>query len=355
MKPIPLLFVLLLTAAGFGAGLFIGRKAAPAPLTAATVGALDDSAAPAPLPIITAPRRAATPGDKLAARMSLAEVETAFSELRSLSRSRLWERMSEISKAIDPADISAALALVAKLPPDLQSLIRSSLIARWAETDPRSAMEAASSLKNFNERHQAILSVLRGWAKDDPQGAAAWIEQLPPGRLRTEAPGMIARALAEKDPEAAFALVKNSKQNRNSGYGAMYELFDTWAAKDPATAALRAQEIKGSQERQNAYQSIARRWAEKDVQAALTWAKNLPEGRDRSSAMSAVLGAWAATDPRAAAEQALTLPAGQARNQAISTLASQWAQNDLNSAVAWAQQLPDGQLKQQAMSSLGYQ
>ncbi len=272
--------------------------------------------------------------------MSLAEVEAALLELPKLSRTKVWERLNEIAKAVDPADIPQVLAFATKLPNDLQSSVRYSLIARWAEVDPRAAMEFAGAIKNFNERQQAILSVLRGWAKDDVTGAAAWVEQLPPGRLRNDAMSSIARALAEKDPEAAFAMMKATRSDRNYGYNAYSELFDAWATKDPATAAVRAGEIKNWQQRQQAYQSIARRWAEKDVASALAWAKNLPDGRDRSSAMGAVLGAWAATDPRAATEAALALPAGQTRNNSISSLASQWAQTDLNAAVAWVQQLP---------------
>lgn len=211
-------------------------------------------------------------------------------------------------------------------------------------------------MKNFDDRHQTILSVLRGWSKIDPQSAATWIEQLPPGRLRNEAPGAIARALAERDPEAAFAMLKNAKADRNYGSGAYYELFDAWAATDPATAAMRAGEIRNAQQREQAYRNIALRWAEQDVPAALAWAKSLSrDGRQRSSIMAAVLSAWAVNDPGSAANAALALPAGQARDSAIGSLASQWAQKDAAAAGAWAQQLPEGHAKQNVLSSISYQ
>ena len=115
-------------------------------------------------------------------------MEGALLELRGLSRSKMWERMNEIVKAIDPADFPAAFGLVGKVSQEMQASVRSAIIARWAEADPRAAMEAANGLKNFNERHQSILAVLRGWAKEDPQGAAAWVEQLPPGRKTRTTP-----------------------------------------------------------------------------------------------------------------------------------------------------------------------
>jgi len=287
MKPITLCFSVLLAIAVFGAGFLIGRQyAKPTPSTSEPIFSEVNSAeTPALPPVNVKPRSAPALKSNAPGRMSLADVEAALLELPKLSRSKVWERLNDIAKAVDPTDIPQVLAFATKLPNDIQSSVRSSLIARWAEVDPRAAMEFAGNIKNFSERNQAILSVLRGWAKDDATGAAAWVEQLPPGRLRNDAMNSIARALAEKDPEAAFAMLKTTRTDRNYGYGAYNDLFDAWASKDPATAAVRAGEIKNWQQRQQAYQNIARRWAEKDVAAALAWAKNLPDGRDRSSAI----------------------------------------------------------------------
>jgi hypothetical protein len=203
MKPITLLCATLLAVASFGAGLVVGRHHPKSTGVSETSPAASNSTMPGqPLPAINAkPRRVATASDKSelpARRLSLAEIESALAELKGLSRSKLWERVNEIVKGVDPADIPRVMAMLAKLPAELQNSLRYSLLPRWAETDPRAAMEFANGIKNLNERHQAILSVLRGWAKDDPQGAAAWIQQLPPGRLRNEAPGAIARAGRER-------------------------------------------------------------------------------------------------------------------------------------------------------------
>ncbi len=320
MKPITLFFAVLLAVVGFGAGVLVGRPGwkTPSILTKAS----RDSSAAAPdankLPAVKVKSRPA----HAAAHLSLAEIETALTELKSLSRAKLWEHVNEIAKAVDPADIPQVMALVAALPNDLQSSIRQLLVVRWAEIDPRAAIKFGGDLKNFSERSQAILSALRGWAKNDAPAAVAWIEQLPLGQLRNAATGTIARALAESDPEAAFALLKNTRADRNSGYSAYSELFDSWAVKDPAKAAARAEEIKNWQQRLQAYQSIARRWVEADAPSALSWAKKLPDPQDRSSAMSAVLGAWAANDPQAATEAALAMPAGQPRNRAIASHAT---------------------------------
>ena len=136
--------------------------------------------------------------------MSIAEVEGALLELRDLSRSKMWERMQEIIKAIDPADYAPAFALAPKLSPECSPASVYCPLALGG-TRSRSAMEAANGIKNFNDRHQAILAVLRGWAKDDQTSAAAWVAQLPAGRLRNDAQNAIAQQLAETDPEAAFA------------------------------------------------------------------------------------------------------------------------------------------------------
>ena len=242
MKPITLLLTFLLAGAGFSAGFVFGHRGAKpnaATDTAPANGSTTVSEKPLPA-IKVKPQRPTEVADKSVKRMTLAEIETALDGLKSVSRDKLWERVNEIVRAVDPADIPAVMAMVAKLSSDVQNSFRYSLLPKWAETDPRAAMEFANGIKNVNDRHQAILSVLRGWAKNDALGAAAWIQQLPPGRLRNEAPAAIARALAEKDPEAAFALLKNSKADRNYGYGAYHELFDAWAGNDPAAAAAKA-------------------------------------------------------------------------------------------------------------------
>ncbi len=307
MKPITLFFAALLAVAGFGTGLVVRPHSTKAP------AARESSAAPGKLlPGGTAkPRRVpqtSDSSDKSDKRLTLAEIESALAELKGPSREKLWERVGEIAKGIDPADIPQMLAMLSKLPVEIQNSLRYSLVPRWAEADPRAAMEFANGVKNSNERQQMILGVLRGWAQRDPLAAVAWIQQLPPGRLRNEAPGAVMRALAEKDPEAALALLKTGKADRGFSYGPYSELFDTWAGNDPATAAAKAGELKNPQQRQQAYQNIARRWAEKDVPAALAWAKSLPDSRDRSSALSAVIAAWSATDPKSAAATALALP-----------------------------------------------
>ncbi|MFO1515027.1 MAG: hypothetical protein U1F83_19330 [Verrucomicrobiota bacterium] len=170
MKPITLLFTVLLAVAGFGAGLLVGRQHAPSSASTAPTAATGAASNETPLPAVNVKTRATAASNKSgpdSGRMSLAEVEAALLELPKLSRSKVWERLNEIAKAVDPADIPQVLAFATKLPNDIQSSIRYSLVARWAETDPRAAMEFAGNIKNFNERNQTILSVLRGWAKDD--------------------------------------------------------------------------------------------------------------------------------------------------------------------------------------------
>ena len=189
MKPITLFFVVLLAVAGFGAGVLVGRHGGKTNAKA-TDAAVTPAIAPeaGKLPAVKAKPHPSATTYKSGPWMSLAEIETALAELKSSSRSKLWERVNEIARAVDPADIPQVMALVAKLSLELQNSLRYALLPRWAEADPRAAMDYASGLKNVNERHQTILNVLSGWAKMDPQGATAWVEQLPAGRLRNEAP-----------------------------------------------------------------------------------------------------------------------------------------------------------------------
>ena len=167
--------------------------------------------------------------------------------------------------------------MATKLPIDLarRSLRYALLAALGGDRTRAPPWNLRGGLKNFNDRHQTILSVLRGWAKIDPQSAATWIEQLPPGRLRNEAPGAIARALAESDPEAAFAMLKNAKADRNYGYGAYYELFDALGREGPGNR-RHARRRRFAKLRSNGSRRIATSPAagrKQDVPAALAWAQ----------------------------------------------------------------------------------
>ena len=233
MKPITLFFAALLAVAGFGTGLVVRPHSTKAP------AARESSAAPGKLlPGGTAkPRRVpqtSDSSDKSDKRLTLAEIESALAELKGPSREKLWERVGEIAKGIDPADIPQMLAMLSKLPVEIQNSLRYSLVPRWAEADPRAAMEFANGVKNSNERQQMILGVLRGWAQRDPLAAAAWIQQLPPGRLRNEAPGIIARALADLK-RAGLRFVQ-----REPGAGTRVVLEELLAAQKISPASIAA-------------------------------------------------------------------------------------------------------------------
>ncbi|MBP9901699.1 MAG: hypothetical protein KBH45_09575, partial [Verrucomicrobia bacterium] len=113
MKPITLFAVVLLAVAGFGAGIWVGRHGARAN-AASPEAAINAETASAPGKLVAAKekaRTATTTADKSGPHLSLAEIETALTELKSLSRARRWERVNEIAKAVDPADIPQVLAL----------------------------------------------------------------------------------------------------------------------------------------------------------------------------------------------------------------------------------------------------
>ena len=125
MKPITLVFTVLLALVGFGAGLFIGRKSVNPP--AVNESAANEVASPETqrLPPVNAqPRRTSVPTSaNSTGPMSLAEMEAALLELPNLSRSKVWERIGELSKVVDPADIPHLVALWQQKKLKLEELI----------------------------------------------------------------------------------------------------------------------------------------------------------------------------------------------------------------------------------------
>ena len=227
-----------------------------------------------------------------------------------------WRKMMD---NLDPADIPQLLAFVdAKVPKFMRQGLRFNLLPRWAQSDPQGAMAYAQTIPNLQERQNAIGMVATGWAQKDPTGATAWAQQLPKGQLRDRVLSSVISAIAGSNPQAAFDLFQSSDLN-GWQYMPAYNLFSTWAAQNPATAAAQAAKLTSGRQRQQAFQAIAAAWAQNDPQAAMTWANSLSNGQDKRNAISSII--------------------------------SGWAQSDVNGAMAWAKQLPEGQTKQQAVSS----
>ena len=113
-----------------------------------------------------------------------------------------------IADGMDPAKIQKALAEVAALKgvQEKQQIV-GQLLAKWAETDPKSAMTYAQGLKGM-ERRMGIYSVIGSWAENDFAAAEQWVSKLPAGAEKNTAYQSIVGSLAQTDPERALAMVQ---------------------------------------------------------------------------------------------------------------------------------------------------
>lgn len=247
MKPIFTFMALGLVAViGFGVGLKAGRKhGASTPASESFVGKtlLASNDPPA--------TEAANDASITGRHTTLAEIERALVELSERPR------LLEIVKGVDPADIPLVMAMVEKLEPLLRNSIRTELLAVWARTDARAALEFAEAITDSNVRRQALLGVLRGWLSHDPRGALNWVQRLPQDQLRFGVIDVLFSTLAGDQPELMLEFLESNPRRAFSfnDYGRM---FAAWAAKAPAAAAARAAAISNWMQRQEAYASIAR-------------------------------------------------------------------------------------------------
>ena len=206
-----------------------------------------DGARPGPAPAALPSVIASPAGDAKSTKpgkFTLAQLETKVLGMRDgdRSNSREWKKILD---SLSPNEIIPLLAALEKNPSrSVRDGLRSALLAKWAETDPGSAMNYANAVVGRNPHDQAILAVLRGWSENDPAAASNWVKQLPAGQLRNQALNVAIGALSQSSPELALEMIQMAG-NSSRQYGYSYSVFGALADRDPASAAAKALELPG--------------------------------------------------------------------------------------------------------------
>ena len=110
-------------------------------------------------------------------------------------------------------------------------------------------------------------------AESDPSSALTQARQMPAGPKRDQAIADVAGKMVETDPAQALKLI----QSLPNGTGT-YEVFTSWAEKDPAQATQALLQLP-VQRRNQAANAIASILVEKDPQSAVAWLNQLPAGQ----------------------------------------------------------------------------
>ncbi|MGI9244094.1 MAG: hypothetical protein ACR2RV_25075, partial [Verrucomicrobiales bacterium] len=149
----------------------IAELPAPSPVVAAEPGPrIPPQPAPAPEPV-----EPDVPGEE-AVTDTAAVIAAAAEQLSvaSVSQAGQLEMMRLIGK-LPPGEISTALAEADQLPHGkVRQSVTAGVIARWAESDGRAAMDYTLTKLSHANRPAALAAALSSWSDQDPSGALAW-------------------------------------------------------------------------------------------------------------------------------------------------------------------------------------
>jgi hypothetical protein len=282
-------------------------------------------------------------------KLSLAEIEERIrgfkiSDIKwGIGAPPAW---GNLFQQISVEDLPEVMAFIRKnCPITLQRGLLTGLFRRWADGDPRGAMDYASKLSKRSEREFATDILLTRWTASDPKAATQWVDQLPRGPFRSEILGNFISAMALSNPRTALDLFqKSGAELAGSGfppYRLYSSIFSSWAVTDPVEAARNAAQLTSLTDRSMAYRAVASAWAGNDPQAAMAWAATIPEGNAKQAAISEILTQLGNDDPTSAFDLVEQMHEGSGKQQAIFQIDSQLAAADPKRAMALAQSLPD--------------
>jgi len=268
-------------------------------------------------------------GDLDKARADLAKVTHYLRNTGIMLNIADLRQLLDFVGGLDAGSIKALLE-DSSTKPGSQAIDRANnlLIQRWAELDPRAAMDYALNIHDSQKKEIDTMEVFNSWSAHNPTEALAALSQLPEGVTGGVARLVVFKNLAQQDPQSALADAGKLPEGQQSG--AYEAIFGAWAGFDPVAASENVNNLPESM-RHSALQYLAEGWAAVDPAAAYAWANSFPDG----PVNSVVLG-MRTTDPQLAAEYAIKLPGSTANPSFINMFTDEWAQQDPVGLLAWA-------------------
>jgi hypothetical protein len=224
------LFLLIIAAICFAAGLLVGRSKLTPRDTAtdelSAAGTADMTAGTDERPILSKTSPSKTPKERTTVavkktdhhtskssspdtagattKMLLhSEIEKALRDAAKTPQNKLYEKLSKLALAVEVSDIAYALKCAESiLPRNVQTYFAQNLLSRWAKADPRAALSYAESMPMSMARNQAIQTVVRVWAGEDATSAVAWVRSLPEGLTKQQALNGVIYPWAQAAPQA---------------------------------------------------------------------------------------------------------------------------------------------------------
>jgi len=287
-----------------------------------------------------------TEGCKLARRLLLArwaEANPGAAVAWAAAQANDPDRADYLSVTLDTwatKDMPAALAATEHMDdPTARGAIEADLLARFAESDPRAALDTLANLPLGQRTMDLYRVVFQGWAQKDISNAAAAAMNMPASQARETAIGTVASAWGRRDPASALAWA-NAFPTGNTRTTAVAAAVAAWSGTDPVAAAAYFDNLPAGPMRNKLVATLAANWAAQDPKAALAWVNRVANGQVQDVAVAGILAKMSQTDPVGAAAYLAQVAVASLRDVALPQLAAAWAKLDLPAALAWVQSLP---------------
>ncbi len=169
--------------------------------------------------------------------------------------------------------------------------IISSLIFKYAASNPEVAREWFDTMKNENFKVNAVMALARGLAQKNTQEAITWLESLPDGILKNNAYVSFITEYSQKDPEDAIRMAESIK-DENSYIYAVSNAIAQITSKDPGKAGeiLKKYPAGTLKDRccQNYIYNIARDFPE----TAALWVDEISDNAQKQNMLVYVANTW---------------------------------------------------------------
>lgn len=195
-------------------------------------------------------------------------------------------------------DASLALATITSMyAADWQIALRS--IARWAEVDPLSALELASSVNSEVARHKLSRAVIAAWTESNPQDFLESLGQIPDYLsqwFQSEAIYVLANTSFETATKYVAEMPDETRRENMT-----YILVTNWAEQDPRAALdWVLQDWEAQIDPQFRAQAVINGIVRSDRVMALNMALELPADKKGVGYESMVIGTIAESNPQLA-------------------------------------------------------
>ena len=218
-----------------------------------------------------------------------------------------------------------------------------------SEAGMRKGLEAVELVERYSDRlgDRAMSSVIAGWAQSDPREAARYVET---------------NGLVTNDDIVKYALQSYGREYPREAYEwglrvgvtskGMKSIVRMVASNNPLEAEQLMLELPIGQDRDQFLVSIASRKVDSNPRSALAWLEKYKGERSYKKAFSSVVRQWGYSEPARAAEELLKINDDKLHRDIAPNLVQRWYEKDPSGVADWVYLSTEGVLRDQALGAL---